>query len=122
MKALITNAAMALLDDHLTNAAKKGVTNGLYGLIPDGYLFIQNGVISAFGSMSALQDNLANNTAMSQIDNVVDADGRLLTPAFIDCHTHVVHGGHRALVFEMRLKGILIISKKFRGSVLAFFS
>jgi imidazolonepropionase len=32
-------------------------------------------------------------------------DGRLLTPGFIDCHTHVVFGGNRAAEFEMRLNG-----------------
>ena len=105
MKALITNAAMALLDDQLTNAAEKGVTDESYGLIPNGYLFMQSGVITAFGPMSALQENLASNKAMNQIDDAIDADGKLLTPAFIDCHTHVVYGGHRALEFEMRLKG-----------------
>ena len=42
---------------------------------------------------------------MNQIDDAIDAAGRLLTPALIDCHTHVVYGGHRALEFEMRLKG-----------------
>lgn len=31
--------------------------------------------------------------------------GRLVTPALIDCHTHAVHGGHRAREFEMRLEG-----------------
>jgi imidazolonepropionase len=105
MKALITNAAMALLDDQLTNAVEKGVTDESYGLIPNGYLFMQNGVITAFGPMSALRENLASNKAMNQIDDAIDADGRLLTPAFIDCHTHVVYGGHRALEFEMRLEG-----------------
>ena len=105
MKALITNAAMALLDDQITNAAEKGVTDRFYGLIPNGYLFIENGLISAFGPMSALQENLVNNTAMNQIEDTIDAAGRLLTPALIDCHTHVVYGGHRALEFEMRLKG-----------------
>ena len=34
-----------------------------------------------------------------------DLKGRLVTPAFIDCHTHLVHGGHRAAEFEMRLEG-----------------
>ncbi|GGK38443.1 imidazolonepropionase [Salinarimonas ramus] len=34
-----------------------------------------------------------------------DCEGRLVTPAFIDCHTHLVHGGHRAREFEMRLEG-----------------
>ena len=105
MKALITNAAMALLDNQLTNAVEKGVTDQAYGLIPNGYLFMQNGVITAFGPMSALQENLASNKAMNKIDDAIDADGRLLTPAFIDCHTHVVYGGHRALEFEMRLEG-----------------
>ncbi|MCC0078582.1 MAG: imidazolonepropionase [Rhodobacter sp.] len=32
-------------------------------------------------------------------------DGRLVTPAFIDCHTHLVHGGHRAREFALRLEG-----------------
>ncbi|HSG54584.1 MAG TPA: imidazolonepropionase, partial [Paracoccaceae bacterium] len=35
----------------------------------------------------------------------LDQGGRLLTPALIDCHTHVVHGGNRAREFEMRLTG-----------------
>ena len=36
---------------------------------------------------------------------VMDCGGRLLTPALIDCHTHLVHGGDRAREFEMRLEG-----------------
>lgn len=31
--------------------------------------------------------------------------GRLVTAGLIDCHTHLVHGGHRAVEFEMRLNG-----------------
>ncbi len=31
--------------------------------------------------------------------------GRLLTPALIDCHTHLVFAGNRAGEFEMRLQG-----------------
>jgi imidazolonepropionase len=34
-----------------------------------------------------------------------DMEGRLITPALMDCHTHVVFGGNRAAEFEMRLKG-----------------
>ena len=36
---------------------------------------------------------------------VFDCGGRLMTPALIDCHTHLVHGGDRAREFEMRLDG-----------------
>ncbi len=35
----------------------------------------------------------------------INAHGALLTPALIDCHTHLVYGGHRAREFEMRLQG-----------------
>jgi len=35
-----------------------------------------------------------------------DLQGRLITPSFIDCHTHIVHGGHRANEFEQRLTGV----------------
>jgi imidazolonepropionase len=31
--------------------------------------------------------------------------GRLVTPALIDCHTHLVFGGNRAREFEQRLRG-----------------
>ena len=35
----------------------------------------------------------------------IDAAGRLLTPGLVDCHTHIVHGGHRADEFERRRAG-----------------
>ena len=35
----------------------------------------------------------------------INLGGRLITPALIDCHTHVVFAGDRAREFEMRLNG-----------------
>jgi imidazolonepropionase len=35
----------------------------------------------------------------------ISCDGRLVTPGLIDCHTHLVHAGHRAREFELRLAG-----------------
>ncbi len=35
----------------------------------------------------------------------LDAEGALLTPGLIDCHTHLVYAGDRAREFEMRLQG-----------------
>lgn len=34
-----------------------------------------------------------------------DLGGRLVTPALIDCHTHIIFGGNRAAEFELRLNG-----------------
>ncbi len=35
----------------------------------------------------------------------IDCEGRWITPALIDCHTHLVYGGDRAHEFELRLAG-----------------
>lgn len=43
-------------------------------------------------------------TAFAAADTA-DGGGRLLTPALVDCHTHLVHGGDRAGEFERRLAG-----------------
>jgi imidazolonepropionase len=34
-----------------------------------------------------------------------DGEDQWLTPGLIDCHTHLVYGGHRATEFEMKLNG-----------------
>jgi imidazolonepropionase len=36
---------------------------------------------------------------------IIDCEGRWITPGLIDCHTHLVHGGERAREFELRLAG-----------------
>jgi imidazolonepropionase len=36
---------------------------------------------------------------------VVDCEGRWITPGLVDCHTHIVYGGNRAHEFELRLAG-----------------
>jgi imidazolonepropionase len=36
---------------------------------------------------------------------VVDCEGHWITPALIDCHTHLVYAGDRAREFELRLAG-----------------
>lgn len=37
---------------------------------------------------------------------IIDCQGQVLTPALIDCHTHLVFGGDRAAEFEQRLEGV----------------
>jgi len=35
----------------------------------------------------------------------INANGRLVTPALVDCHTHMLFAGHRAVEFQRRLAG-----------------
>ncbi len=47
----------------------------------------------------------AADAPLFEAEQVIACDGRLVTPALIDPHTHLIHGGHRAEEFEMRLNG-----------------
>jgi len=89
-------AAPLLLTD--LRAATMSAEGAAYGLIEDAAIAIAGGAIRWVGAARALPGDLADWPARSM-------GGRLVTPALIDCHTHLVHGGHRAREFEMRLEG-----------------
>ena len=71
-----------------------------YGLIEDAALVLDASRVQWVGPRSALPAELRQRCA-----ELHDAGGALITPGLIDCHTHLVHGGNRALEFEMRLNG-----------------
>jgi imidazolonepropionase len=73
---------------------------GRYGAIERGALATAGAQIAWVGPESALAG--APDTLARQ---VVDCDGRWITPGLIDCHTHLVHAGHRARELELRLEG-----------------
>ncbi|MCB2157192.1 MAG: imidazolonepropionase, partial [Rhodobacteraceae bacterium] len=82
----------------LTNCRAATLTGPDYGLIEDAAIAMTpEGILWA----GHRQDIPAAVAAFPHHD----LGGRLVTPALIDCHTHVVHGGNRAGEFEMRLKG-----------------
>ncbi|MBO6540799.1 MAG: imidazolonepropionase [Rhizobiaceae bacterium] len=69
-----------------------------YGLLEDHAVGIDDGHIGFVGPESEVPSSW-NDAARE------DLGGRLVTPALIDCHTHIVFGGNRAREFEMRLEG-----------------
>jgi imidazolonepropionase len=70
-----------------------------YGLIDDGALAVQDGRVAWVGPRKDLPLGLDDVAAEH------DAQGALVTPGLIDCHTHLVYGGDRAAEFEARLNG-----------------
>jgi imidazolonepropionase len=80
------------------NCTAATMVSGRYGLLVDAAIASVAGRIVWAGQRGALPTEYAGAERH-------DLGGRLVTPALIDCHTHIVHGGHRANEFEMRLKG-----------------
>lgn len=70
-----------------------------YGMIEDGALVAEDGRIAWVGPRADLPAALRSGA----IEH--DAQGALLTPGLIDCHTHLVYAGDRAGEFEARLNG-----------------
>lgn len=81
----------------MINAEVATLADG-YGLIGDGVVAVEGPSIAWVGPRADLPRAFAHWP-------VRDLGGRLVTPALIDCHTHIVHGGERALEFELRLRG-----------------
>jgi imidazolonepropionase len=85
---LLTNAHIATMRE----------SDVAYGVIENGALGIADGKIAWVGPESELPSGI-NCRTLSLHD-------RWLTPALIDCHTHVIFGGNRAEEFEQRLMGV----------------
>jgi imidazolonepropionase len=85
------------MDLVLTNARIATMVGDDYGVIEDGAVIIAAGKIAWIGPQADLPDG-SDEAAHS-------LEGRWITPALIDCHTHLVFGGDRADEFERRLRG-----------------
>lgn len=77
------------------NARLATMTGDGTGLVERGAIAVTGDSITYAGSEAGAPDAV----------EIVDCDGRWITPGLIDCHTHLVHAGNRAKEFEARLEG-----------------
>ena len=84
---LLTNAKLVTLQ-----------TDDRFGIIADGTIVLDGARIAWVGVAADLPKIYSD-------QKKEDLGGRLVTPSLIDCHTHVVFGGNRAVEFELRLNG-----------------
>ena len=68
--------------------------------IKEAYLLIEDERIASFGPMSALS------AADAKADEVIDATGKMVMPAFCDSHTHIVYAGSREQEFIDKINGL----------------
>jgi imidazolonepropionase len=92
--------ALAMAQKILTGLRIASMTDGTapYGLVERGAIVLANGRVEWTGEAANLRPE------WREIEHE-DFGGRLVTPALIDCHTHLVFGGNRAREFELRLQG-----------------
>ncbi len=67
--------------------------------IQDAWLLIENKKIHGFGSMASFPSD-------THADEVIDATGRMVLPAWCDSHTHLVFAAARDGEFVDRIKGV----------------
>ncbi len=85
------------MDLLLTDARIATLSGDDYGVIDDGAIAISEGRISWIGQQRDLPANTPGETR--------SLAGRWVTPALIDCHTHLVFAGDRSGEFEARQRG-----------------
>ena len=86
---------------------RRGAALGELGVIPAGDVLVADGRITAVGpGLTAPADT-----------TVIEANGRVLLPGFVDCHTHACWAGDRMEEWAMKLRGVpyLEIPKKGGG-------
>jgi imidazolonepropionase len=86
------------MDLLLTDARIATMNGDDYGVIEGGAMAIENGRIAWIGRQA---DAPSGESAA-----VRSLEGRWITPALIDCHTHLVFAGDRSGEFEQRLRGV----------------
>ncbi len=77
---------------------KRGVEMLNVGIIKNGAVAVIDGQIAAVGASSDVLEVYSS-------ENVIDAGGKVVTPGFVDPHTHIVYAGDRLNEFELKIRG-----------------
>ncbi len=90
----------------VTLAGKPGPRRGAaemreLAVVEDAAMVIDDGKIERTGTTDELRQALAREKHLP----VIDAHGCVVTPGFVDAHTHMVFAGSRAAEFEQRIAG-----------------
>ncbi|MCC6665174.1 MAG: imidazolonepropionase [Polyangiaceae bacterium] len=97
---LIVNAAEVVTCAGFSDAPARGADQSVVRIVRDGAVAIADGRILAVGA----SDRLRREHHVGE-DQIIDAAGGIVLPGFVDCHTHLVFAGDRAIEWEQRMQG-----------------
>ena len=98
MKTLIKNIKELLQVRESDVLMVAGKEMSILPKIDNAYLLIEDNLITDFGSMA--------NCPEIKADNYINAQGRVILPAWCDSHTHIVYAGNRVQEFVDRINGL----------------
>lgn len=93
---IIYNANLATCASNGKPKRLKSMQN--VGLIENGAVAISDGKIAAVGKSEQILREFES-------ENSLNANGKVVCPAFVECHTHIVFAGNRLNEFELKIKG-----------------
>ena len=93
---MLIHSATQLLT--LANGPQRGRSLGTLGIIENGAVVVRDEKIVAVGTTAELKASYPD-------EPTLDASGSVLTPGFVDPHTHVIWAGDRANEFELKTAG-----------------
>ena len=99
MKAdLIIHNAGQLVTCASNKKPKRAAEMKTVGIIENGAVAVTDGKIAAVGGSDEIFREFES-------ENTIDANGKVVSPAFVECHTHIVFAGNRLDEFELKIKG-----------------
>lgn len=106
MKILIRNIKALLQTEKETRSKVSGADMANLPAIENAFLFIEDGVIKAFGSMTDFANSPYVSYSGHSDIHEIDATGRMVMPAFCDSHTHIVYAGSREIEYIDKIRGL----------------
>ena len=97
----ITNIGQ-LLTIRPGDGPKRGAGARDLGVIEGAFIASNKGEVAALGS----QDLFEQEVSLTPGAKVIDAQGKIVAPGFVDAHTHLVFGGWRYNEYGLRCQGV----------------
>ena len=103
IKNIRTLAGILPLETKCLKGAEMNSAEQIHGA----FLLVEDGIIVRFGKMEELGE--------VEADEVLDAEGRVVFPAFCDSHSHIVYAGSREGEFRDKIAGMTYEEVAARG-------